>query len=128
MSSLFKLFLFGFSLTFLSAQWEYVFSIQDNPNELPVEAKKYLSTVGIAEPTDAFRKELLENIFASYIERIMRIDLMRKGRLTDVLSFPDAAMAEALWVLDKVKNKQRICRFQRKGIYSNAWRIRDCNG
>ncbi len=112
---------------FLSAKWEYLFSLENDSHALPAEAKKYLSTKGISEPTDTFRAELLENIFASYIERIMRSEqTLYKNNF--VISYPAAAMAEALFRLDPVKNKQRICKLQRKGIYSNAWRFRDCNG
>jgi hypothetical protein len=113
---------------FLSAKWEYyMYSSKNNPHALPAETKKYLSTVGISEPTDTFRKELLENIFASYIERIMRSE-ERLYKDSFVADYPAAAMAEALWVLDPVKNKQRICELQRKGIYAIAWKFRDCNG
>jgi len=112
---------------FLSAKWEYVFFIEESPDALPAEAKQYLSTVGVSEPTDAFRKELLENTFASYIERIMRSELRGTDGENYMLSYPAAAMAEALFVLDPLKNKQRICEYQRRGITAFAWRFKDCN-
>ena len=106
---------------FLSAKWEYISYLRKDSLVVPAEAKKYLSTKGISEPTDAFRKELLENIFASYIERIMRAG----GNDSYIKSYPDAAMAEALYRLDPIKNFQRFCKFQRRGVYTQAHRRRE---